>query len=115
MKKKEIMTFINLEIELYLLPDRYLNSSFLKKVLNGQKKLIKRKNIIFVKRVLNFKELKLKNIIDSYPKKRILLDHLPDFDNLARLHKPFVLNICNTIVPNYFDDALSRLIEEKKY
>ena len=56
-KKRDIMTMINLEIGLYLPPDRYVNSFFIKEILNGKKKSLKRNKVLFVKRCINFKEV----------------------------------------------------------
>ena len=55
-KKKDIVTIINLEIVFYLLLDRYIESFFIKKDIEYEKKSLKRNKVLFVKRFIKFKE-----------------------------------------------------------
>lgn len=55
-----------------------MSALFLKKILKGQKKLLRMTDVRFVKKFISFRELTAKNLIENAPDKHLLKLYLPD-------------------------------------
>ena len=65
----------------------------MKQILIGEKELLQLHKVVWVKEVINFKELTIEALLTVYPKWQEAKRFIPDLKDLKRLDKVYFLNV----------------------
>lgn len=72
---------------------RNVNAVFLRQVLRGDKKLLKKADLVSLGKLYGFRNLATGRILQNFPDLEAARQHLPDLEDFSKVDRTFVLTV----------------------
>ena len=93
---------------------RDMSTDFARKVLCGQKFLLKRNEVLWVDEVPRYKEINTKTIWQQAKTKPNILKYFPDFKENKLPQKQYLFNVINTVEPNSMYNYIKKIKKKRE-